>query len=459
MDQFGVLVESIGFKSQNRSTPLADLKGKTHGNNGFSSNLGFNSKPSPSSVDGSGLDGFFVSNNVSKAQNYDGFDVFNGSNEYDLDSIFKGSNNSAAKPGFVQDSDDIFNVFSGPKYMGEKNYDNVFVKIPPPPKANDLNDDLLGGFDDMGLKPNSVQNDSVYVSKNDSGFDDLILGFEEGGASRKREKSETNSSRRSSGQHGKSNKITVDDPFSFFETSAPNPLNQGESKVSEDTDVFESIFGAHTRTRNVQKPSSVTKDSVYDALFQKSKVPANQGSGNYSTTRKVSPAINVDDDFSFLSEVEVVPPSGKFQEVEGESEERRRHRLNHHQNTQERMIKALNEKNRRDRQAQLEQEERHRLAATLDDEIKRWAQGKEGNLRALLSSLQYVLWPECGWRPVSLTDMMTSISVKKVYQKATLCVHPDKVQQKGATIQQKYIAEKVFDVLKEAYNKFSSEEL
>ena len=27
-------------------------------------------------------------------------------------------------------------------------------------------------------------------------------------------------------------------------------------------------------------------------------------------------------------------------------------------------------------------------------------------------------------------------------------MHPDKVQQKGATIQQKYIAEKVFDMLK-----------
>lgn len=66
-----------------------------------------------------------------------------------------------------------------------------------------------------------------------------------------------------------------------------------------------------------------------------------------------------------------------------------------------------------------------------------------------------VLWPECGWRPVSLTDMMTSISVKKVYQKATLCVHPDKVQQKGANIQQKYIAEKVFDVLKVWYLKLN----
>lgn len=59
-----------------------------------------------------------------------------------------------------------------------------------------------------------------------------------------------------------------------------------------------------------------------------------------------------------------------------------------------------------------------------------------------------MLWPECGWQPVSLTDLITGASVKKVYRKATLCIHPDKVQQKGANIQQKYIAEKVFDLLK-----------
>jgi len=58
------------------------------------------------------------------------------------------------------------------------------------------------------------------------------------------------------------------------------------------------------------------------------------------------------------------------------------------------------------------------------------------------------LWPECGWQPVSLTDLITAAAVKKVYRKATLCIHPDKVQQKGATLQQKYIAEKVFDLLK-----------
>ncbi|KAG4906592.1 hypothetical protein AAZX31_20G035600 [Glycine max] len=73
--------------------------------------------------------------------------------------------------------------------------------------------------------------------------------------------------------------------------------------------------------------------------------------------------------------------------------------------------------------------------------------------------LLVVLWPECGWQPVSLTDMITSSAVKKVYRKANLCIHPDKVQQKGATLEQKYTAEKVFDILKEAYTKFNAEEL
>lgn len=59
-----------------------------------------------------------------------------------------------------------------------------------------------------------------------------------------------------------------------------------------------------------------------------------------------------------------------------------------------------------------------------------------------------VLWAGSGWQAISLIDLITSTAVKKAYYKATLCVHPDKVQQKGATVQQKYIAEKVFDLLK-----------
>ncbi|XP_057969551.1 auxilin-like protein 1 [Malania oleifera] len=144
--------------------------------------------------------------------------------------------------------------------------------------------------------------------------------------------------------------------------------------------------------------------------------------------------------------------------ADGESAQRCKARLERHQRTAERAAKALAEKNMRDLLAQREQAERSRLAETLDAEVKRWSGGKEGNLRALLSTLQYILGPDSGWQPIPLTDVITAVAVKKAYRKATLCVHPDKLQQRGATIQQKYICEKVFDLLKEAWNRFNSEE-
>ncbi|XP_076954482.1 uncharacterized protein LOC143628931 [Bidens hawaiensis] len=143
---------------------------------------------------------------------------------------------------------------------------------------------------------------------------------------------------------------------------------------------------------------------------------------------------------------------------EVESPQRCKARLERHQRTADRAAKALAEKNMRDLIAQKEQAERSRLAEGLDAEVKRWSSGKQGNLRALLSTLQYILGADSGWQPVPLTEVITTAAVRKAYRKATLCVHPDKLQQRGATIQQKYICEKVFDLLKEAWNKFNSEE-
>ncbi|WOG92089.1 hypothetical protein DCAR_0311347 [Daucus carota subsp. sativus] len=59
-------------------------------------------------------------------------------------------------------------------------------------------------------------------------------------------------------------------------------------------------------------------------------------------------------------------------------------------------------------------------------EFKRWSTGKEGNLRA----------------------SSQPCNMYKAYRKATLHVHPDKLQQQGASIREKYICEKVFDLLK-----------
>ncbi|VAI03921.1 unnamed protein product [Triticum turgidum subsp. durum] len=226
-----------------------------------------------------------------------------------------------------------------------------------------------------------------------------------------------------------------------------------KEKQSTPNDV-ESFFRMDARDTSAakQRAPTPTADSMFDSQPQgRGTVNGSQRTASTSaSTRKANPpsATNIFGNARSSSDA--------FQDVEGESEERRRARLERHQRTRERAAKALAEKNERDMQVQREQAERDRIGDSLDFEIKRWAAGKEGNLRALLSTLQYILWPECGWQAVSLTDLITGAAVKKQYRKATLCIHPDKVQQKGATLQQKYIAEKVFDMLKGYHNYFVS---
>lgn len=58
-----------------------------------------------------------------------------------------------------------------------------------------------------------------------------------------------------------------------------------------------------------------------------------------------------------------------------------------------------------------------------------WIEGKERNIRALLSTMHTVLWAgETKWKPVSMADLVTPEQVKKVYRRAVLVVHPDKVR-------------------------------
>ncbi|GFS46217.1 chaperone DnaJ-domain superfamily protein [Actinidia rufa] len=83
----------------------------------------------------------------------------------------------------------------------------------------------------------------------------------------------------------------------------------------------------------------------------------------------------------------------------------------------------------------------------LDEEIRSWSAGKEANIQMLLSMLHHILWPNSGWYAIPLTSLVESSQVKKAYQKARLCLHPDKLQQRGATIKQKYVADNAFAIL------------
>lgn len=95
----------------------------------------------------------------------------------------------------------------------------------------------------------------------------------------------------------------------------------------------------------------------------------------------------------------------------------------------------------------------------LDIDIRLWSTGKETDIRMLLSTLHRILWSQSGWSAVPYMSLIESSQVKKAYQKARLCLHPDKLQQRGATLLQKYIAEKAFSILQDAWTAFISEDV
>ena len=72
-------------------------------------------------------------------------------------------------------------------------------------------------------------------------------------------------------------------------------------------------------------------------------------------------------------------------------------------------------------------DEKFALADVVDSRVSQWRAGKEGNLRALLSTLENVLWEDSGWKKVGMGDVLLPGKVKLVYMKGIAKVHPDKV--------------------------------
>ncbi|TNM88247.1 hypothetical protein fugu_006468 [Takifugu bimaculatus] len=97
------------------------------------------------------------------------------------------------------------------------------------------------------------------------------------------------------------------------------------------------------------------------------------------------------------------------------------------------------------------------LAKEMDPEkikILDWIEGKERNIRALLSTMHTVLWEgETRWKPVGMADLVTPEQVKKVYRKAVLVVHPDKAT--GKPYEQ--YAKMIFMELNDAWSEFESQ--
>jgi hypothetical protein len=72
-------------------------------------------------------------------------------------------------------------------------------------------------------------------------------------------------------------------------------------------------------------------------------------------------------------------------------------------------------------------DEKFALTDQVDAKLIAWKGGKTDNLRALLGSLDKVLWEDAGWKKVNMGDLVMPNKVKIIYMKAIAKVHPDKV--------------------------------
>ncbi|KAF2153564.1 hypothetical protein K461DRAFT_241163 [Myriangium duriaei CBS 260.36] len=101
-------------------------------------------------------------------------------------------------------------------------------------------------------------------------------------------------------------------------------------------------------------------------------------------------------------------------------------------------------------------DEKFALADAVSARVEGWRGGKSDNLRALLGSLETVLWEGAGWKKVGMAELVLPNRVKVVYMKAIARVHPDKIPQ-DATTEQRMISGSVFSTLNEAWDKFKTE--
>ncbi|RDI84437.1 hypothetical protein Vi05172_g5703 [Venturia inaequalis] len=117
---------------------------------------------------------------------------------------------------------------------------------------------------------------------------------------------------------------------------------------------------------------------------------------------------------------------------------------------------AVNKLREANAAAEKADDEKFALTDVVDAKLIAWKGTKTDNIRALLGSLDKVLWEGSGWNKVGMQDLVMPNKVKICYMKAIAKVHPDKISQ-NATTEQKMISASVFSTLNEAWDKFKKD--
>jgi len=112
-------------------------------------------------------------------------------------------------------------------------------------------------------------------------------------------------------------------------------------------------------------------------------------------------------------------------------------------------------------QVEKDQVERDSVKTRLKPKLLAWsgdpAMGTLKNIRALLATMDSILWSGAKWKTLGMGDLVQPNRVKIGYYKAIRIAHPDRVQ--TGTVEEKYVASWVLDMLKISWETFKNKEM
>jgi hypothetical protein len=233
-----------------------------------------------------------------------------------------------------------------------------------------------------------------------------------------------------------SNASSVEDLDDFFSAGA----SATKPAASSSFDPIEAMFTVKHST-TTQGSANVPASGVVDDVF-----------GTMDSTSRVASTKSASAAFAYAPEdTEVIDPN--------EPPERAALRKARHERNRVRIETALKEKRAREQTIRSEQNERQMLKDLVGADIDEWAKKNQHNIRTLLANLAEVLWEGHRYVNPTMGALMSPNGVKKSYHKALVIIHPDKVSQSGGDASQRFIADKVFDIIKNAYKEFEAKEL
>lgn len=235
------------------------------------------------------------------------------------------------------------------------------------------------------------------------------------------------------------------DPFSLFTSTPSTPSN-----VSSHTDLGDFFSAGSSSAKPSASQSKSNTADGFDSLLTGFATKSTVGGGGVD---------DIDDDVSTPSSASVPPPTNNsFGFTSGPSSEFDFDPLGPAPTTSQAQTSSYQpDQDQPVGPEMTENEERaaiNDMKSSLETRVEQWKykQGVERDIQGLLANLHAVLWTGHSWKKIDTTQLLDYNSTKKVFRRALLTVHPDKVS--TGTPEMKATAELIFETLNMAFKKY-----